>query len=107
MQRRLAGRIAAAHQIHLLTTAQHRFAGTGAVIDTGSKEPILIRQPQFAVIDASSANRGTSDDLGAVIEVANALAGDNFAPNTGSGDQQFGTEPAGLLAGALGEFARR
>ena len=100
MQRCLAGRIAAADQIDFLAAAQHRFAGTGAVVDTGSKEPVLIRQPQFTVIDASSANRGTSDDLGAVIEVANALAGDNFAPNTGSGDQQFMSELL-MFAGTL------
>ena len=43
MQRRLTGGVTAAHQIHLLATAQHGLARTSTVIDTRSGEAILVR----------------------------------------------------------------
>jgi len=74
-----------------------------AVIDARSEQAILVRQAEFAVIDPSGADRRASDDLCPIIEVADPLAGDDFAADTGTGDQNFRAEPARLLAGALGE----
>src|SRR5205823_1958192 len=69
----------------------------------GTEQAVLVRQAEFAVIDPSDANRGASNDICAILEIADPLAGDDFTADTGAGNENFRAEPACLLAGPLGE----
>src|SRR5258705_5151285 len=100
MQCRLAGRIAASDQINLLTAAQHGLARPGTVVNTCAEQAVLVRQAQSAVIDPGGADRGASDDLCPVFEMADPLAGDDLAANTRAVDHDLRAQAACPLAGA-------
>src|SRR5207249_919723 len=84
---------------------QHGLARPGTVVNACAEQAVLIRQPQTTVIDPGGADRGASDDLCPVFQMADPLAGDDLAANTRALDQDFRAEAACLLAGALGELS--
>ena len=105
VQRALGRRTAAADHDHLLAAAKLGLARPGAVVDACSEQPILVRQIQAPIGDPGGADRGVRDDLRAIGQIADALAGLELAAHTLAQQQDLGAEAARLLAGVLGELA--
>src|SRR4029453_16872584 len=57
MQRGLGGRVAGAHQDHMLVPAKRGLACPCAVVNAGATQPILVRQVQAPMFDAGCPDR--------------------------------------------------
>ena len=79
MQRGLRRRIAGAHYDDMLVAAELGFARAGAVIDPGAKQPVLVGQPQTAILYSRGADRDAGNEFCPIIEVDNAFGGRELA----------------------------
>ncbi len=104
MQRGLAGRVAAADDVHVLVLAKDGFARAGAVIDAGALQPLLVGQAQPPVVDAGRAEGSAGDDLGAVGEIADAFPRQELTPDALAVEKNFRPEMICLLTRAFGQL---
>ena len=104
VHRRLSGGVAAADDVHVLAARERRLARAGAVVHAGAEKALLVGQREAPVVDAGRADRGARDDLGAVVQHADALAGGKLGAHALAREQDLGAELARLFAGALGEL---
>jgi hypothetical protein len=107
VQRPLGRRVAAADHDHLLAAAKLGFASPGAVVDACSEQSILVRQVQASIGDPGGADRGVRDDLRAVGQIADALAGLELAAHTLAQQQDLGAEAAPARFWATRGVSRR
>ena len=73
MQRGLRRGIAGAHHDDMLVAAKLGFARARAIIDPGAEQPILVGQPQTAILYSRGADRNAGNDPCPIIEVDDAL----------------------------------
>lgn len=89
----------------MLVAAELGFARTRAIIDPGPEQPVLVRQPQTAILYSRGADRDAGNESCPIIEVDNAFGGRELATDAGALNENLDPELHSLLACPLGKFA--
>jgi hypothetical protein len=87
----------------MLVAAELGFARTRAIIDPGPEQPVLVRQPQTAILYSRGADRDAGNESCPIIEVDNAFGRRELATDTGALNGIRPRTPS-LPARPLGKF---
>ena len=88
----------------MLVAAELGFARTRAIIDPGPEQPVLVGQPQTAVLYSRGADRNAGNEFCPIIEVDNAFGGRELATDAGALNENLDPELHSLLACPLRKF---
>jgi hypothetical protein len=89
----------------MLVAAELGFARTRAIIDPGPEQPVLVGQPQTAILYSRGADRNAGNESCSIIEVDDAFGGRELATDAGALNENLDPELGSLLARPLGKFA--
>src|SRR5208283_2381104 len=95
----LGFRVAASDDEHVVPrTAERRFTGACAVIDTCPTQLVFIGQVQSPILHSGGTKRGASDDFGSIGQVTNSFARQELASDTLAQDEDLRAKVSSLFA---------
>src|SRR5271167_4235961 len=95
----LGSRVAASDDEYVVPgTAERRFAGACAVIDTCPTQLFFIGQVQSPILHSGGTKRGTSDDFGSIGQVTNSFARQELASDTLAQHEDLRAKVSSLFA---------
>ena len=107
VDRRLAGRVGAADDVHVLAGAAVRLGEGGAIEDAAPGEFVRARGRQLPVRNAGGQDHGVRADRPAISEPDAAPRPGHLKPDDISGGEHLGAELAGLAPGPVGQLRAR